>query len=163
MGALTPLLLALALGAAEPSEPPARLAWHDIAWTDLEGREWTRESLAGRVVLIDFWATWCAPCLAELPHLKDLHERYTDRGFVLIGIALDTIDRRQLRSFLHRHGVLWPQVHDPRGVEGAVANAFGVKAVPSTVIVDSSGRIVARDFRGPALDVTVEALLDLTR
>ena len=159
MGALTPLILALALGAAEPAEPPASSVWQDVAWVDLEGREWTRDQLQGRVVLLDFWATWCAPCLAELPRLKRLNERHAGRGFVLLGVALDTLDRRRLRSFLHRHGVGWPQVHDARG---DAARAFGVEAVPSTMLVDPSGRVVARDFRGPALEAAVDALLELT-
>ncbi len=161
MGALI-LALALAGISAGPAEvtPPASV-WHEIAWTDLEGRKWTRAELEGRVVLLDFWATWCAPCLAELPHLKQLHERYSDRGFVLLGVALDTIDRRRLRSFLQRQEIRWPQVHETRGASGDAARAFDVEAVPSTVLVDRSGRIVARDFRGPALETTIETLLDL--
>ena len=159
-------LLALVLSVASAGagdEPPATSSvWQDVAWTDLEGREWTQAELEGRVVLLDFWATWCAPCLAELPQLKDLYRRYEDRGFVLLGIALDTIDRRRLRSFLHRQGVGWPQVHEARGTSGDAARAFDVEAVPSTVLVDRSGRVVARDFRGPALAATVETLLSLS-
>ena len=156
-------LLALALilasaGVGEPSAAPASV-WDDVSWTDLEGRQWTRDELEGRVVLLDFWATWCAPCLAELPNLKELHQRYLDRDFLLLGIALDTIDRRRLRSFLHRHDVSWPQVHETRGTSSDAARAFDVEAVPSTVLIDSAGRIVARDFRGPALEAAVDALL----
>ncbi len=162
MGALTlALALAVAAGAEAVESPPPVSVWHEIAWTDLEGREWTRAELEGRVVLLDFWATWCAPCLAELPHLKQLHERYSDRGFVLLGVALDTIDRRRLRSFLHRQEMRWPQIHETRGTGGEAARAFDVRAVPSTLLVDRSGRIVARDFRGPALEATIETLLDL--
>ncbi len=155
LGALT-----LSLVSAGAEEPPASV-WQDVAWTDLAGRQWTRAELEGRVVLLDFWATWCAPCLAELPHLEELHERYADRGFVLLGVALDTLDRRRLRSFLHRHDVRWPQVHESRGTDGEAARAFGVEAVPSTVLVDRSGRVVARGFRGPALAAAVDALLGL--
>jgi thiol-disulfide isomerase/thioredoxin len=125
--------------------------WRAEEWTDTEGRTFTAAELEGHVVLLDFWATWCAPCLADLPHLRELHERFGGEGLLLFGIALDSIDRRGLRSFLLRHGVEWPQVHEPSGTDSALARRFGVEAVPATVLVDRRGRIIARDLRGEAL------------
>ena len=135
--------------------------WRAEEWTDLGGRTWTSADLEGRVVLLDFWATWCPPCLAEIPELRKLHERYGERGLVLVGVALDTLERRRLRAFLLRHGMEWPQVHAPEGTDSELARRFAVEAVPATILVDRAGRVVARDLPGPALDAVVSTLLAL--
>lgn len=157
--ALSALLLAGA-ALAQPAETNASV-WKSTDWTDLQGRTWTAESLEGKVVLVDFWATWCAPCLAQLPHLKKLDERYRDDGLVILGIALDTLDRRQLHGFLQRHGVTWPQVHEPRSLGSEPARKFSVEAVPATRLIDRQGRLVAQDLKGRALEAAIEALLRL--
>lgn len=133
--------------------------WSATKWTDLDGKVWTADELEGRVVLLDFWATWCAPCLAELPNLRQLAKRHPSDDLVILGITLDTLDRRRLRSFLRRHDITWPQVHQPQGVDGEIARRFNVEAVPSTFLVDRAGRLVARDLHGRALEVTVDTLV----
>lgn len=153
------LTMTLATAPSAAASSAGESLWRAEEWTDFEGRTWTAEDLAGRVVLLDFWATWCAPCLAELPHLRDLHERYGDRGLVIIGVALDAIERRDLRSFLLRHDVDWPQVHERDGTGAAFAQRFAVEAVPVTVLVDREGRMIARDLRGKALAKVIGTLL----
>jgi len=147
------LCLAAALPAAADS------IWHEEEWTDLSGHTWRAGELEGRFVLLDFWATWCAPCLAELPHLRRLDEGYGRDDLLIVGIALDALDRRGLRSFLLRHGVAWPQVHEKRGVESEIARRFGVEALPATVLVDREGRVIARDLRGRALAIVLDTLI----
>lgn len=142
---------------------PNQGIWQDVDWTDLDGRTWTVDEFRGHVVVVDFWATWCAPCLAELPNLRRLHETHHDDGLLVLGVALDAIDRRRLRSFLGRHGVDWPQVHEPQGIASKAARRFGVEAVPAVFVVDTEGRVVARDLRGEALTASVEALLEISR
>lgn len=152
--------LALGLLAALTVLPAAADSiWRAEEWTDIEGRTWAAGDLEGQVVLLDFWATWCAPCLAELPHLRELHGRHGEEGLLIFGIALDTTDRRRLRSFLLRHDIEWPQVHEPAGVEAEIARRFGVEAVPVTVLVDRRGRVIARDLRGKALAKVIGTLL----
>lgn len=129
----------------------------------MTGRPWAPEDLQGKVVLIDFWATWCTPCLAELPNLRRIAERFNDDQLVIFGFALDAIERRDLRSFLLRHEITWPQIHEPRGMQSTVARHFDVEALPATLLIDSKGRIVARDLRGPALEAAIEALVDLAQ
>ncbi len=134
--------------------------WQDTEWTDVEGHTWKADELHGRVVLLDFWATWCTPCLAELPNLRELHGRFGEEDLLIFGIALDAIDRRGLRSFLLRHDIEWPQVHEPDVNGSGLAKRFDVKAVPVTVIVDRQGRVVARDLRGPALAAVIDTLIE---
>ena len=155
-GGIALVLMALGVSLASPA---AGSIWRDREWTDVEGKTWTAEELEGRVVLLDFWATWCAPCLAELPNLRRLQAEHGDDGLVIVGIALDAIDRRGLRSFLLRHGIDWPQVHRPDGVASELARRFAVEAVPVTLLVDRQGRVIARDLRGEALARVVATLL----
>lgn len=159
-GAQARAVFALSLLVAFAVAPAAADSiWRAEEWTDVEGHAWTAGELEGQVVLLDFWATWCAPCLAELPRLRELDAEYGEHGLLVFGIALDAIDRRGLRSFLLRHDVRWPQVHEPDGVQSDIARRFGVEAVPVTVLVDRRGRVIARDLRGEALSKVISTLM----
>ena len=119
---------------------------------DLNGRVWRAEGLEGRVVLIDVWATWCAPCLADLPALRTLA---TGRApeLVVLGVSLDTMPRRDFVSWLSRHEVTWPQHFDGRGYRGAVADRLGVTSLPASLLFDSDGRLIARNLRAREVDM----------
>jgi thiol-disulfide isomerase/thioredoxin len=113
---------------------------------DLDGRLWRAEALGGRRVLLDVWATWCAPCLEDLPALRQL-ARLREPALVVIGISLDTMPRRTFVSWLSRHGVFWPQHFDGRGYRGPVADRLGVTTLPASLLFDAHGRILARNLR----------------
>jgi thiol-disulfide isomerase/thioredoxin len=132
------------------------------AWTavDIDGRRWSAEALRGRVVVIDFWATWCAPCLEELPRLKRLHERHENRGLTIIGVSLDRSSTREFRSWLQRQAIGWPQVREPGGFDGGLARAFAIEAVPASFVFGRDGRLQASGLRGPALEHQVTTLLE---
>lgn len=121
--------------------------------TDLDGKRWTAADLQGRVVLIDFWATWCAPCLAELPRLKKLREMSGGR-FEVLGISLDSRYRRDMVAWLNRMNVKWPQVHDGRAFSSPAVRPFGVSALPASLLL-LDGRIVAKNLRGESLERAV--------
>lgn len=130
----------------------------DFEAVDLSGRQVSARGLRGRVVILDFWATWCAPCLAELPRLRRAQAHYGDR-LAIVGISLDVVSRAELTGWLRRHEVPWPQVFDGRGWSSPVVRAFGVEAIPYSLLVDASGRLVGVNVTGPRLDRALEALL----
>ena len=141
---------------ADPRTASPR-TWHAV---DLDGRNWSAEALRGRVVLVDFWATWCAPCLADLPRLRRLHERYGNRGLTIIGVSLDRSSTRDFRSWLQRQAITWPQVREGGGYDSPLARHFGVDAIPASYLYDRDGRLLATQVRGESLETRVAALLE---
>ena len=158
---LAALLLVTLAPRAVWSEPARTPLAQVLPLRDLSGRTWTEDDLAGRVVLIDFWATWCAPCLAELPHQKRAWETYYDDGFRILAISLDQTDLATLKRWLRIQEVPWPQIHDNRGFEGPAALAFEVETLPRSFLFDRAGRLVAADLRGEAFEATVGALVGM--
>lgn len=141
------------------NEPAMEAALRRFTATDLAGAAWSLPEMHGRVVLLDFWATWCAPCLAELPRLRALREKHAESGFEILGISLDVMSRQAFVSWLNRHRIDWPQVHDRMGYGGNVPRLFAVDHLPRSVLVARDGRIAAIDARGERLASLVEALV----
>ena len=131
----------------------------------LDGQRISDRSLLGKVVVLDFWATWCSPCVKSVPHLRSLAERHRDDPFVLVSISTDR-GRRSLERFLVRHRMDWPQVHDPK--RRLTAGTFGVRRYPTYLVVNHRGEIVYQvsgwSSRGDAeLDRAVAAALVAAR
>ncbi len=129
-----------------------------VAFRTTDGARMTLDALRGKVVLLDFWATWCAPCLVEMPRLRRLHAELSPR-LIIVGVSLDTIEPRRLASWTRRNGVAWPQVHDGRGYNGPLALQFGVETLPATALFAQDGRLAARDIRGEQLEAAIRRLL----
>jgi peroxiredoxin len=121
---------------------------------DIEGNPLGLAALKGKVVLIDFWATWCGPCVAELPHVLKAYEKHHAQGFEIIGISLDK-EKAQLTSFLTREKMTWPQHLDGEDPKASLAAKYGVETIPSTFLLDREGKIIERDLRGEALETAV--------
>lgn len=127
---------------------------------DLAGQAVSVRDLRGRVVLIEFWATWCAPCLSDIPYLQQARKTYPDR-LAILGVSLDVIDRAAFTTWLRRQGVDWTQVHDGRGWSSPLITPFGFDRLPFNILVAADGRIVGTDVRGEQLLRALDTLLQV--
>ncbi len=130
----------------------------DISFTSLKGEEVDLSKMKGKVVLVDFWATWCGPCVAELPHVKDAYSKFHDKGFEIIGISLDQ-EKAALEGFIEQRDMPWPQYFDGKGWENELSNQFGIRSIPATFLVGKDGKIVATNLRGNQLEQQLSELL----
>jgi len=125
----------------------------DIAVKDLKGDRLQLQTLRGQYVLLDFWATWCAPCVAELPRLKAAHEKHVGHGFAIVGVSLDET-KEAVTDFVKTRKIRWQQVHNATcGAD--LVEAYGVGTIPATFLIDPQGIITRLDLRGPALDAAL--------
>ena len=112
----------------------------DLQFTALDGREVDLRKLKGKVVLIEFWATWCAPCVAETPNLKAAYEKFHADGFEIIGISLDDKESA-LRKFIREKELSWPQYFDGKGWENQFGLQYGIFVIPTMWLVDRRGNL----------------------
>jgi peroxiredoxin len=132
----------------------------DFEADDIHGHRIRLADLRGKVVLLDFWATWCGPCLGELPHVKRLHADFAGReDFVLIGVSLDG-DGIALVDFLREQEIHWPQVCGLSDFDDPLARLYNVRGIPDAFLIDREGKIVVRGLRGEELHDAVRKALD---
>jgi thiol-disulfide isomerase/thioredoxin len=122
----------------------------DFAEKDLAGQPLSLGAYRGKVVLVDFWATWCGPCVNELPNVLAAYKKYHDQGFEIVGVSLDQ-DEGKLTSFMKEQGVTWAQYFDGKGWDNKLAVKYGIQSIPATFLLDGNGTIIAQDLRGEAL------------
>ena len=128
---------------AETEAPSAAKPAPAPAWTlkNLEGKPVSLSDFKGKVVILDFWATWCPPCRAEIPSFIELQKEYGDQGLAVIGLSLDESGAAAVKKFVERAGMNYTVVMADQAVAGAYG---GVEAIPTTFVIDRQGRIVAR-------------------
>ena len=132
----------------------------DIAFTALDGAKVDLAAMKGKVVLVDFWATWCAPCVASQPKLAEAYEKFHDKGFEVIGISLDRVgDKAQVQSFVKKKNLAWPQAFGVEGRSDEFANKYGINGIPATFLIGKDGKIAALDVGGHELEIKLEELL----
>ena len=124
----------------------------------LSGDDVSLEKLKGKIVLLDFWATWCGPCRAEMPSVKEVWKKYHGDQFVIVGVSLDR-DRAALNRYLGAEGITWPQVYDGAGFQTSLSRIYGVHAIPHTVLIDQDGIVRAVGLRGGSLSSKVGELI----
>jgi thiol-disulfide isomerase/thioredoxin len=113
----------------------------------ISGAKVSLRNLKGKVVVIDFWATWCGPCVVQMPRMKQLYARYHDRGLELIGVSLDLPEERggldNLRRYVKDNGIAWPQYYQGSVWDGDFTRSWGINALPAAFVVDAEGKLAA--------------------
>ena len=123
-----------------------------------DGKEFDLKNLKGKVVLVDFWATWCGPCIAELPNVQQAYKKYHGKGFEVIGISLDRKDDdEKLSKFIEDHKLPWACINIEDSKK--LADKYQVNAIPYPVLIGRDGRVVSMRARGPQLERLLERLL----
>ena len=129
----------------------------DIKFTAVDGREVDVNKMPGKVVLIDFWATWCGPCVAEIPNVKKAYDKLHGKGFEIVGISFDS-DKDKLKEFVQEKDMPWPQYFDGAGWGNKFGKQFGINGIPTMWLVDKKG--VLREMHArDRLEGKVEELL----
>jgi peroxiredoxin len=130
----------------------------DFNEKDLDGKPLSIANYKGKVVLVDFWATWCGPCRTELPNVIKSYEKHHKDGFEIVGISLDS-DKSKLTTFLTDRNMTWPQYFDGKGWENKLAQKYGVQSIPATYLIDRDGKIIGSNLRGEDLEEAVTKAL----
>ncbi|MBS0203096.1 MAG: TlpA family protein disulfide reductase [Planctomycetes bacterium] len=129
----------------------------------LDGKEFDWTAYRGKVVLVDFWATWCGPCIGELPNVKENYKKYHDKGFDIVAISLDR-SRDPLEKFVEKEELPWTQLYEPeiqagKGWNHPLAQHYGINSIPAAILVDKDGNVVSMKARGEVLTKLLEKLL----
>jgi peroxiredoxin len=131
----------------------------DIVLPSPEGTEIALSSLRGKIVLIDFWASWCGPCRKEMPNVVKAYAKFKNKGFEIFGVSLDQ-DKGRWVEAIAKDGMTWPQVSDLKYWESAPARMYNVQSIPYTLLLDREGKIIDKNLRGDALEKRLAELLN---
>ncbi len=130
----------------------------DVVGMTVDGSQFNVKSLRGKIVLIDFWATWCGPCKAEVPGMKEMYKKYHAKGFEIVGISIDS-DASVLKNYLASEQIPWISLSDKAAVASGMpgmAERYGVRGIPTMYLLDRQGRIISTGARGGDLKRLLE-------
>jgi peroxiredoxin len=130
----------------------------DFTQNMVDGTPFTLSSMRGKLVLIDFWASWCGPCRQENPNVVKMYNRFAGKGFEIVGVSLDNNRENWLKAIADDK-LTWTQVSDLKGWQNAVAQQYAVSSIPHTVLVGADGVILAKNLRGAALEAKIAEVL----
>jgi peroxiredoxin len=130
-----------------------------IAAVTSEGTHITLDTFKGKVLLLDFWASWCKPCRQEMPNVKGVYNDFHGKGFEILGISLD-VREDDFKRYVEEQDISWPQVFDGNGWNSPVGRLYAVNSIPSTFLLDRNGAIRYRNLRGEQLRDAVRTLIE---
>jgi len=131
-----------------------------ITGTLLNGQPFDQSTLAGKIVLVDFWATWCGPCIAEIPNVLEQYQKYHSKGFEVVGISLDQ-ERAALEKFVTERKLPWPILFEPSegsGWQHPLASYYGISGIPTVILIGKDGNVVSLNARGERLGELLDEL-----
>ena len=130
----------------------------EISLPTPNGKEIALSSLKGKLVLIDFWASWCGPCRKEMPNVVKIYSKFKNKGFEIYGVSLDQ-DKEKWMEAITKDGINWPQVSDLKYWDNVAARIYNVQGIPYTVLIDKDGKIIAKNLRGQELEKKIAEVL----
>ncbi len=135
----------------------------ELEFTDaVSGSTISMKDLKGKVVVVDFWATWCGPCVAEMPTMKKIYSEYHDKGVEFIGVSLDQPKEQggldSLKKYVKENAIGWPQYYQGKGWESEFSRSWGINAIPCMFVVDTKGNLYSIEARGK-LETMIPKLL----
>ena len=122
----------------------------EIGGALLDGKPFNQKALAGKVVLVDFWATWCGPCVAEIPNMLEQYEKYHAKGFEVVGISLDE-EKQKVDAFVAEHKIPWPIIYAGKGWQDPTAQFYGISGIPQLILIGRDGNVITLNARGEKL------------
>jgi thiol-disulfide isomerase/thioredoxin len=123
-----------------------------------DGKVYKLSSLKGKVVLIDFWASWCGPCRKENPNVVSLYEKYKDKGFTVFSVSLDSDKNAWMRA-IETDKLIWPyHISELKRWDGLLSRSYGVNSIPFTVLIDAEGKVIEKNLRGPMLEQKLQQI-----
>lgn len=142
-----------ALGSGQLAILGLRKAPMELSFTALDGRQVDLAELRGKVVLIDCWATWCVPCVKELPNIKAALAKWGDKGFVVVGISFDRpADKTKLVKFVEDEALVWPHWYHDKGGPNPFGKRFNIRSIPATFLLGRDGRLITTETHGEKLE-----------
>lgn len=153
------LSLNLFICAALNAQPKQGQVAADIALPSVRGDTIHLSSLKGKVVLLDFWASWCGPCRSSNKELTKLYPKYKSKGFEILGVSLDD-DNSKWKMAIAKDKITWLQVNEPGGWEAKTAMMWNISAIPTSFLIDKEGKLLAMDLTGKELEKALKYLID---
>lgn len=152
------LLLAVSLSLSSGAQPKAGTRATEIVLPNINGKMQKLSGNTGKVVLLDFWASWCGPCRKANPELVRLYAKYKQKGFQIFSVSIDD-DQAAWKKAVVKDKMTWTQVNESKGWDGPVATAWKIEQIPASYLMDKSGKIVGVDLQGKELEDTVAKLV----